>query len=117
MISKGAHVTVSSPTSNNVCETGTCSYTALRFTDYCQIVVSNTGWLTAFVDHSQYLANRYIAFGATLVDSYYPIYHMHSSLAGANLVLSTFLKGLLCGRSPLAMYVKNTTASITGSCI
>jgi len=117
MVAKGAHVIISSPTPDNPCETGTCSYAANRFTGYCQVVVSNTGSLSAFVDHGQYVANRFIALGATTVDSYYPIDHTHTSPAGANVVAAAFVKGLLCGGSPLASYVKNTTASIAGSCI
>ena len=52
MVAKGAHVIISSPTPNNVCETS-CGYSASRFTGYCKIVVSNTGSLSAFVDHGQ----------------------------------------------------------------
>lgn len=117
IVAKDAHVIISSPTPDNVCETGTCSYTPSRFTGYCEIVVSNTGSMAAFVDHGQYLANEYIALGATVVDSYYPIDHTHTSPVGANVVAAQFVKGLLCGGSPLAAYVKNTTASIPGSCI
>jgi len=117
IVAKGAHVIISSPTPDNPCETGTCSYTAGRFTGYCEIVVSNTGSLAAFVDHGQYLANAFIKLGATTVDSYYPIDHTHTSPTGANIVAATFVKGLLCGGSPLAAHVKNTTASISGSCV
>lgn len=69
------------------------------------------------MDHGQYLANEYIKLGATIVDSYYPIDHTHTSPTGANVVAAQFVKGLLCGGSALASYVKNTTASIAGSCI
>lgn len=117
MIAKGAHVIISSPTPNNPCETGTCTYTASRFTGYCADVVANAGSSSAFVDHGQYVANRFIALGVTVVDSYYPNDHTHTSPEGANVVAAQFVKGLLCGGSPLAAYVKNTTASIAGSCI
>jgi len=117
IIAKGAHVIISSPTPDNPCETGTCAYTASRFTGYCADVVANSGSSAAVVDHGQYLANEFIALGVTVVDSYYPIDHTHTSPAGANVVAAQFVKGLLCGGSPLAAYVKNTTASIAGSCL
>jgi len=117
MTAKGAHVIISSPTPDNPCETGTCSYTPSRFTGYGEIVVSNVGSLAAFVDHGQYVANEFIKLGVTAVDNFYPIDHTHTSPAGADVVAGQFVKGLLCGNSPLAAYVKNTTASVTGSCI
>ncbi|TVY25853.1 Rhamnogalacturonan acetylesterase [Lachnellula hyalina] len=117
MTAKGAHVIISSPTPDNPCETGTCSYTPSRFTGYCEIVVSNVGSLASFVDHGQYLANRFIALGATTVDAFYPNDHTHTSPEGAAIVAEQFVKGLLCADNPLAAYVKNTTASVAGSCI
>ena len=117
IVAKGARVIISSPTPDNPCETGTCSHTASRFTGYCEIVVSNSGSMSSFVDHGQYVANEFIALGATTVDSYYPIDHTHTSPIGANVVAAQFVKGLLCSNNPLAAHVKNTTASIAGSCI
>jgi rhamnogalacturonan acetylesterase len=114
---KGAHVVVASPTPNNLWETGTFSYTAPRFTGYARSVATSLGSLAAFVDHGQYVANRYQTLGATAVDAFYPIDHTHTSPAGANVVASTFIKGLLCGGSALSSYVKNSTSSITGSCV
>jgi len=55
--------------------------------------------------------------GATAVDAFYPIDHTHTSPTGANIVAGQFVKGVLCNGNPLAAYVKNTTASIAGSCI
>ncbi|TVY45563.1 Rhamnogalacturonan acetylesterase [Lachnellula occidentalis] len=117
MTAKGAHVIISSPTPDNVCETGTCSYTASRFTGYGEIVVANVGSSATFVDHGQYVADRYIALGATAVDAFYPNDHTHTSPDGAAVVAGQFVKGLLCANNPLAAYVKNTTASVVGSCI
>lgn len=117
LIAKGAKVIISSPTPDNTCETGTCTYTANRFTAYCQDVVANAGTGASFVDHGQYLANAYAALGATVVDTYYPIDHTHTSPIAANLVAVTFMKGLMCSGNALGAYSKNTTASITGSCI
>lgn len=52
--------------------------------------------------------------GPTIVDSSYSNDHTHTSPAGASVTVAQFVKGLLCGKSPLAAYVKNTTASIAG---
>ncbi|TVY82118.1 Rhamnogalacturonan acetylesterase [Lachnellula suecica] len=117
MTAKGANVIISSPTPDNSCETVPCSYTAPRFTGYCEIVVTNVGSKASFVDHGQYVGNRYIALGATATDAFYPIDHTHTSPLGATSVAGQFVKGLLCNNSPLAQYVKNTTASIPGSCV
>ncbi|KAF4626376.1 hypothetical protein G7Y89_g11785 [Cudoniella acicularis] len=117
MTAKGAHVIISSPTPNNVCESGTCSYSASRFTSYCKIVVSNVGSNSSFVDHGQYVANEYISLGATTVDAFYPNDHTHTSPKGADVVAGQFVKGALCAKSPLAAYIKNSTASVAGTCV
>jgi rhamnogalacturonan acetylesterase len=118
LIAKGAKVIISSPTPNNVCETLPCSYTPSRFTSYCKTVVANAGSSASFVDHGQYVANEYISLGATVVDSYYPVDHTHTSPAGANVVAAAFMKGLMCSGNALGTaHSKNTTASIAGSCI
>jgi len=118
MTAKGAKVIISSPTPDNPCETGTCTYTANRFTGYCQDVVANVGSGATFVDHGQYVANEFISLGATAVDAFYPIDHTHTSPIGANIVAAAFVKGLLCEGNPLtAAHGKNTTASVAGSCI
>jgi rhamnogalacturonan acetylesterase len=117
MTAKGAHVVVASPTPDNPWETGTFSYSAPRFTAYGKSVVTSLGSLAAFVDHGQYVANEFKALGATAVDAFYPVDHTHTSPAGANVVAGQFMKGLMCGGSALSAYSKNSTSSITGSCI
>jgi len=114
---KGAKVIISSPTPNNICETGTCTYTASRFTDYCKTVVTNVGSASTFADHGLYVANRYKALGVTQTDAFYPNDHTHTSPAGANSVAGQFVKAALCSNSPLAPYIKNSTASVAGSCV
>jgi len=116
IVAKGARVIISSPTPNNVCETA-CAYSAPRFTGYGKIVVSNTGALASFVDHGQYVANEYIRLGKKVTDTYYPVDHTHPSPQGSTVVAAAFVKGLLCAKDPLAAFVKNSTASIAGSCI
>lgn len=117
MVAKGAHVIISSPTPDNTCETGTCTYTPSRFTAYGKIVVSNVGSNAGFVDHGQYLANEYLKLGVAAVDAFYPNDHTHTSPEGADVVAKQFVKGVLCAGGILSQYVKNTTASIDGSCI
>jgi rhamnogalacturonan acetylesterase len=117
MTAKGAKVIISSPTPNNVWETGTWTYSASRFTTYCKSIASSIGSAAAFVDHGQYTANIYKTLGATTVNAFYPNDHTHTSPAGADHVAKAFVKGLLCGGSPLAAYAKNTTASVEGACI
>jgi rhamnogalacturonan acetylesterase len=119
MTAKGAHVIIASPTPDNPCETGTCSYTASRFTGYCEDVVSNVGSMSSFVDHGQYVGNEFIALGATTVDSYYPNDHTHTAPVAADIVAGQFVKGVLCAGSsnPLYQYIMNSTDSVTGSCV
>src|SRR4051812_47756290 len=106
MTAKGAHVVIASPTPNNLWETGTWSYAAPRFTGYGKSVVSSLGSLAAFVDHGLYVANEYKSLGASVVNSYYPNDHTHTSAAGANSVAGQFMKGLMCGGSGLSAYSK-----------
>jgi rhamnogalacturonan acetylesterase len=117
IIAKGAKVIISSPTPDDTCETGTCTYTASRFTGYCEIVVQNAGEMASFVDHGQYVANEFAKLGADTVNGYYPIDHTHTSPVGANIVAAQFVKGVLCANDSFAAYVKNTTASIDGTCL
>ncbi|CAG8978857.1 hypothetical protein HYALB_00008512 [Hymenoscyphus albidus] len=115
MTAKGAKVIICSPTPNNVCEGGTCSYSAPRFTEYGRIAVKNVGSAASFVDHGLYVANRYIALGAAATNAFYPTDHTHTSPAGADSVAGQFVKALVCSKNPfLAAYVKNST--IVGTC-
>jgi rhamnogalacturonan acetylesterase len=117
MTAKGAHVVVASPTPDNPWETGTFSYTAPRFTGYGKSVATSLGSLAAFVDHGLYVADEFEALGATVVDAFYPIDHTHTTPEGAETVAGQFMKGLMCGGSALSAYSKNSTGSITGSCV
>lgn len=114
---KGAKVIISSPTPDNPCESGTCSYTPSRFTDYCKIVVQNVGNGSSFVDHGLYVANRFEALGVAETDAFYPVDHTHTSPAGADSVAGQFIKAALCSNSPLDHYIKNSTASVVGTCV
>ncbi|KAI9650659.1 hypothetical protein NHQ30_000679 [Ciborinia camelliae] len=119
LTAKGAHVIISSPTPDNICETGTCSYTSPRFTGYGKSVAQKAGSMASFIDHGTYLANEYEKLGATTVNTYYPNDHTHTAPVAANIVAGVFVKGVLCAGSsnPLYSYIKNSTASVVGSCI
>jgi rhamnogalacturonan acetylesterase len=70
-----------------------------------------------FVDHGSYVATIYKTLGAAVVDRFYPNHHTHTSPEGSTVVEKAFLKGLMCGGSPLSVCSKNLTASIEGTCI
>lgn len=76
--------------------------------------MSNVGSAASFIDHGLYVANRYIALGAAATTAFYPVDHTHTSPAGADSVSGQFVKALLCAKSPLASYVKNST--VVGTC-
>ncbi|KAF2757111.1 secreted rhamnogalacturonan acetylesteras-like protein [Pseudovirgaria hyperparasitica] len=117
LISKGAKVIISSPTPNNPWESGSFSYSASRFTTYSKAAASATK--SSFVDHGQYTANIWQSQGKSVVDAFFPNDHTHTSGPGADTVAKAFVKGVACvgSANPLAAYVKNSTASIPGSCI
>jgi rhamnogalacturonan acetylesterase len=117
IIANGAKVIISSPTPDNTCESGTCSYNPSRFTGYCKIVVQNAGDMASFVDHGQYVANEFAKLGADVVKGYYPKDHTHTSPIGADVVAAQFVKGVLCANDSFVTYVKNTTESIDGKCL
>lgn len=115
---KGAHVIVASPTPDNICETGTCTYSSPRFTEYGESVVKKAKD-ASFIDHGTYLANEYKKLGAATVNKYYPHDHTHTAPVAANLVAGVFVKAVLCEGSsnPLYSYIKNATASVVGACV
>lgn len=117
MMSKGATVVLSSMTPNNVWETGTYSYSPSRFTRYARNVASVTD--STFVDHGAYTAEIYRIQGKAKVDGYFPNDHTHTSLAGAETVARTFVKGLLCAgeRKGLGAFVNDKGLSAEGSCL
>ncbi|RDW69969.1 SGNH hydrolase-2 [Coleophoma crateriformis] len=117
MTAKGAQVIISPPTPDNPCETGTCSYTAPRFTAYANSSAAAVGSMATFIDHGQHVANAFEALGPTTVDAFYPNDHTHPSPTGSTIVAAQFVLALLCSKNPLAAHVVNTTSSITGSCV
>jgi rhamnogalacturonan acetylesterase len=119
LIAKGAKVIISSPTPNNPWEGGSFTYAPSRFTTYSQDVVNKLGTANAmFVDHGTYTANIFKTYGKSKVDAMFPNDHTHTGPTGADLVAKAFVKGVLCaGGGFLDGLIKNTTASVEGSCV
>ncbi|KAH8830837.1 SGNH hydrolase-type esterase domain-containing protein [Flagelloscypha sp. PMI_526] len=103
---KGANVIFSSPTPNNPCESGTCSYTAARWTGYCQDAATETA--QSFVDHGQYFANLFISKGATVVNGQYYNSgdHTHTTALGADQAAISFVTAVKASNSTLKSYLK-----------
>ncbi|KAF1978558.1 secreted rhamnogalacturonan acetylesteras-like protein [Bimuria novae-zelandiae CBS 107.79] len=118
LVSKGAKVIISSPTPNNICESGTCSYTPSRFTTYSKDAAAKIGNSAMFVDHGLYTANIWKSMGKAKVDVLFPNDHTHTSPAGADIVNKAFVKAVLCGGGGLLNgFVKNSTSGVEGSCV
>ncbi|KAI0754625.1 SGNH hydrolase [Daedaleopsis nitida] len=114
MQAKGANIIISSQTPDNPWESGSFTYAPSRFVGYAQTAAKAVS--ADYVDHGQYVADRFQALGASTVDSYYPNDHTHTSPTGANVVAAAFVKGVLCANDKLAPHVKNSTSSIPGTC-
>ncbi|KAI1082528.1 GDSL-like Lipase/Acylhydrolase [Whalleya microplaca] len=125
MLDKGAKVILSSPTPNNVCETGTCSWSESRFDTYASLAASQLGGTAKgvyHVPHGAYAAQVMINLGATTVNANYPKDHTHTGPYMADVMAGAFALGLKCGTSELGSAgIKNTTESLTsasfGPCI
>ncbi|GAB7346901.1 hypothetical protein MBLNU459_g1974t1 [Dothideomycetes sp. NU459] len=121
LTAKGAHVILSSTTPDNPDQTGKYAYTASRFTTYAQAAAADATIISpgtaSFVDHGTYVADVYKTMTASAVDALFPKDHTHTSPVGADLVHKAFVKSVRCSDNLLASYVKNSTSSITGSCV
>jgi rhamnogalacturonan acetylesterase len=95
---KGAIPIVSSQTPDNIW-TGNAISAGPRFVGYMVTVGTRTG--AVYVDHYNYVAQAYDKLGQTLVTSWYPLDHTHTSPTAANVVAEAFVRGLLCGTSTL----------------
>ena len=110
---KGASVIISSQTPNNPYEGGRFQYSPSRFVDLAKTAASRAG--TVYVDHGRATANFFQSRSASTVNSYFPSDHTHTSPAGAKVVADAFVRGLLCGNSPLENSVKNA-GRVEGNC-
>lgn len=64
-----------------------------------------------YVDHNGYTDQAYNVLGETIIDTYYPNDHTHTSPTGANVVAEAFVRGLLCGSSSLKSKVNSNGQS------
>lgn len=104
---KGAIPIISSQTPDNIWTSSTSDTMAApsRFVGYAEEIGERTG--VVYVDHFDYTAQAYEALGQTLVTTYYPIDHTHTSPTGANVVAEAFVRGLICGSSALKAKVNS----------
>ena len=98
---KGAIPIVSSQTPDNLWSDGLIGAPS-RFVGYAQISAQRTG--VTYVDHYAYVAQVYDKLGQTIVKTYYPHDHIHTSPVGANVVAKAFVTALLCGSSSLNVH-------------
>ncbi|KAI0010742.1 GDSL-like Lipase/Acylhydrolase [Xylariaceae sp. FL0662B] len=125
MLDKGAKVILSAPTPNNVCESGTCSWSESRFDYYAWLAASQLGGTEKgvyYVPHGAYAAQAMINLGASTVNANYPNDHTHTGPYMADVMAGSFALGLKCGTSELGSAgIKNSTDSLTttvlGPCI
>ena len=109
---KGAHVIVSSQTPDDPFIVGTAPP---RFVGYAQTAAADTG--VSYVDHFDFVLREFEALGNATVSTFYPIDHLHTNAAGADIVAQAFVRGVLCAgvSNPLFASVTNTNV-VPGEC-
>lgn len=99
----GTHVIIASQTPANPFRdrTGATPVYAL----YAKAVAEKTG--VAFLDHFSLTRDEYLRLGAAVVNSMLPSDGIHTTLAGAEIVANSFVRGVLCSGllNPLYPYV------------
>ncbi|KAF7307064.1 Rhamnogalacturonan acetylesterase [Mycena indigotica] len=103
---KGAVPIISSLTPDNIWTTTNPAVIAAggRFVTYAHTVSVDTN--ITYVDHYNYVAQAYNALGQSTVATFYSSTdHLHTLPAGASVVAQAFVRGLLCGTSPLKNFV------------
>ncbi|EPE10397.1 rhamnogalacturonan acetylesterase [Ophiostoma piceae UAMH 11346] len=122
-LAAGADVVISSPTPNNVWESGSYSWGPDRFAYYSWLAAEELGGTSAgayFVPHGAYAAQVMKSLGADVVNENYPNDHTHTSPYLADIMAGAFVYGLTCGTSELGRSAVNSTASLAavfGDCI
>lgn len=104
---RGAHVLISTATTNNLWETENFSYAPNRFVQYARDAARASG--STFVDHGQAMAEAYRRLGPEVVDTFYPFDHTHTSEAGADVVARSFVTALEGTGSGLKRYINRET--------
>ena len=97
----GTHVIISSQTPANPFRYHSTPVHAL----YAKAVAEKTG--VTFLDHFSLTRDDYLGLGAAAVNEMLPSDGIHTTLAGAELVARSFVKGVLCAgpTNPLYPYV------------
>ncbi|KAJ3840073.1 SGNH hydrolase [Lentinula raphanica] len=113
LTAKGAIPIISSQTPDNIWD-GSVLAAPSRFVPYAQEVAGNNSLV--YIDHYDYVAQAYEALGETTVDTFYPVDHLHTSPAGANVVAEAFVRGLLCSESPLRNFVNGAGEAVPSKC-
>ncbi|KAJ3770346.1 rhamnogalacturonan acetylesterase [Lentinula raphanica] len=114
LTAKGAIPIISSQTPDNIWD-GSVLAAPSRFVPYAQEVAGNNSLV--YIDHYDYVAQAYEALGETTVDTFYPVDHLHTSPAGANVVAEAFVRGLLCSESPLRNFVNGAGEAVPNGCL
>ncbi|KAH8925327.1 carbohydrate esterase family 12 protein [Atractiella rhizophila] len=114
LLAKGAIPIVSSQTPSDDWSDGSI-VAGPRFVGYASLAASRTG--VTFVDHYEYTARAYDALGESTVDTYFPVDHTHTTVAGANVVAQAFVRGLLCGSSALKSKVNSAGNAVPNGCV
>lgn len=81
-----------------------------RFVQYAQTVGQRTG--AVYIDHFDYVVQAYDALGQSVVNTFYPNDHTHTSPAGANVVAEAFVRGLLCSDSAMKNFVNSVGQAV-----
>ena len=99
----GARVIISSQTPPNPFRGHTAATPV--YTLYAKAVAEKTG--VAFVDHFSLAGDDYLELGAAEVNEMLPSDGIHTTLAGAEVAASSFIRGVLCAGqvNPLYPYV------------
>ncbi|KAH0591041.1 hypothetical protein H2248_001150 [Termitomyces sp. 'cryptogamus'] len=111
---KGANPIISSLTPDNIWTNGAIAAGG-RFVSYAQSIGTRRN--ITYVDHYAYVAQAYDALGQTQTTTFYPIDHLHTNAAGANVVAQAFVRGLLCGSSTLKSRVNAAGQDVPNGCI
>ncbi|KAG6901809.1 hypothetical protein C0995_007608 [Termitomyces sp. Mi166 len=111
---KGAIPIISSLTPDNIWTNGVIAAGG-RFVTYAQSIGTRRN--ITYIDHYAYVAQAYDALGQMETTSFYPIDHLHTNAAGANVVAQAFVRGLLCGNTTLKSKVNTAGQAVPNGCI
>jgi len=104
--SKGVQVIVSSQTPDDPFLVGT---TAPEFVAEAEAAAEATG--ASYIDHFDFVLREFENLGNDTVATFYPVDHLHTNTAGADVVAQTFVRAVLCAgeTNPLFFFVNDTS--------